>query len=464
MPGPVAKSPLSIQDLDQFIYGSTPNPVHCRRGVEIGTGTVVPEINFTLPPIEINESTWSEIQGIYRETIDSICQRAVALEVPSFLVEFETLPPMTVNPDWGVDITRILVETLDRYHDQYGLKGALRLTPNDNRDHERPPLMRRGRYWEKMVELFERGVAEGADMLAIESTGGKEVCDDALMTGDLKTVVFALGVLSPRDMEFLWKEMVRACGQGETIPSGDTACGFANTAMALADQNLISRVFAAIVRVLSVPRNLVAYEVGALGPSKDCAYEGPYVKAITGVPISMEGKTSACAHLTHMGNIAQAVCDCWSNESVQAVRLLSASAPIAYLEQLAYDCRLMNTASAHSSEDAIRLRDWLVESDASLDPQAYVLRPDVVLRISKEIVEEETPYGQVRRAAQCTFQELKRANENGLLHLPKREQKWLNRLEPVIQELPESEADLIEEMLPNLDRSRFLPEEYGLSV
>ncbi|MCA9425363.1 MAG: methanol--corrinoid methyltransferase, partial [Candidatus Omnitrophica bacterium] len=192
--------------------------------------------------------------------------------------------------------------------------------------------------------------------------------------------------------------------------------------------------------------------------------EGPYVKAITGVPISMEGKTSACAHLTHMGNIAQAVCDCWSNESVQAVRLLSASAPIAYLEQLAYDCRLMNTASAHSSEDALRLRDWLVESDASLDPQAYVLRPDVVLRISKEIVEEETPYRQVRRAAQCTFQELKRANENGLLHLPKREQKWLNRLEPVIQELPESEADLIEEMLPNLDRSRFLPEEYGLSV
>ena len=61
------------------------------------------------------------------------------------------------------------------------------------------------------------------------------------------------------------------------------------------------------------------------------------MKAIAGVPISMEGRTAACAHLSPVGNIAQALCDCWSNESVQNVRLLSAFAPTVSLEQLAYD-------------------------------------------------------------------------------------------------------------------------------
>jgi methanol--5-hydroxybenzimidazolylcobamide Co-methyltransferase len=40
------------------------------------------------------------------------------------------------------------------------------------------------------------------------------------------------------------------------------------------------------------------------------------------------------------------------------------------VEQLAYDCRLMNVAAAGSVEDARRLRDWLTDSDAALDPQA----------------------------------------------------------------------------------------------
>jgi methanol--5-hydroxybenzimidazolylcobamide Co-methyltransferase len=107
-----------------------------------------------------------------------------------------------------------------------------------------------------------------------------------------------------------------------------------------------------------------------------------------GVPISMEGRSAAWAHLSPVGNIAQAVCDCWSNESVQNVRLLSGPAPTVSLEQLAYDCRLMNTALAKGQGEARQLRDWLVESDAALDPQAYVLRPDVVSRLSQRIVAE----------------------------------------------------------------------------
>jgi methanol--5-hydroxybenzimidazolylcobamide Co-methyltransferase len=453
---------LAVLALDGFLFGRAPRPVRCGRGVELGLGTVVPEINFTLPPIDLADATWPEVRRQYGEMIEGVCRRAVELEVPGLLVEFETLPPMTTRPEWGGEITRILSETLRRYADTRGLKNALRLTPNDNRDHERPARMRSGPYWDGMAELFARAAEAGADLLAIESTGGKEVCDQALMNADLRTLVFALGVLAPRDMRFLWQHIVGVCRGSGIIPSGDTACGFANTAMVLAEQKLIPRLFAAVVRVATVPRSLVAYEMGAVGPSKDCAYEGPYMKAIAGVPISMEGRTAACAHLSPVGNIAQAVCDCWSNESVQNVRLLSTFAPTVCLEQLAYDCRLLNTASASSSDDACRLRDWLVASDAALDPQAHVLRPDVVLRLSAQIMAEPTPYRRTRRAVLAALEELRLALSENRVRLPAREMRWLEPLQRQADSLPESEEDLIADMLRGPESAAFLPGEYGL--
>jgi len=369
---------------------------------------------------------------------------------------------MTVHPDWGVEITQILAGTMQQYYERQGLKTALRLTPNDTREHERPPLMRRGRYWDGMLELFNRAGEAGADLIGIESTGGKEISDQALMDADLRGVVFALGILAARDMDFLWGEIVAACRRSNLIPSGDSACGFANTAMVLANQKMIPRVFAAVVRVATVPRSLIAYEKGAIGPSKDCAYEGPYMKAIAGIPISMEGRTAACAHLSPVGNIAQAVCDCWSNESVQNVRLLSTYAPTVSLEQLAYDCRLMNQALQSSEIDALKLRDWLVESDSALDPQAFVLRPDVVLRISGKILEETNPYRRTRQSVLSAIEEITAAYKSGAVKIAPREVRWLSRLEQQAHELPETEDAFLAEMLPSLDRSKVLPEEYGL--
>jgi len=459
---PFAAGALAVANVDALLYGVAPRPVACRRGFKIGAGTVIPEINFTLPPMNIAEGTWSQVRREYTEIIEGVCQRAIDLEVPALLVEFETLPPMTVNPAWGLEITRLLADTLETFAQRDGLKSALRLTPNDSRDHERPPRMRSGPYWDGMVEVFRGAAAAGADMLAIESTGGKEVCDEALMGADLRTMVFALGVLAPRDMEFLWREIVAACREGGIVPSGDTACGFANTALALAEQKMLPRVFAAVVRVASVPRGLVAYEQGAVGPSKDCAYEGPYMKAICGVPISMEGRSAACAHLSTLGNIAQAVCDCWSNESVQNVRLLSASAPVVSVEQLAYDCRLLNLAASRSPEDARRLRDLLVDSDAALDPQAYVLRPDVVMRISAEIVKERSPYLRTRKAVLAAIQEIRSAHAAGDLRILPNEVRWLDRLARSADALPEDEGAFIEEMMEALKDSPYLPAEYGL--
>jgi methanol--5-hydroxybenzimidazolylcobamide Co-methyltransferase len=367
---------------------------------------------------------------------------------------------MTVNPGWGLEITELLAGSLRRAHDEHGLPNALRLTPNDTREHERPPHMRSGTYWDNMTTFFDGAAGAGADMLSIESTGGKEICDIGLMNADLRTLVFALGVLAPRDMEHVWDNIVGVCRRDRIVPAGDTACGFANTAFALAEQRMLPRTFAAVVRVASVARSLVAYERGAVGPSKDCAYEGPYMKAIAGVPISMEGRSAACAHLSSVGNISQAVCDCWSNESVQNVRLLSAAAPIVSVEQLVFDCRLLNAASAGG--DALRLRDWLTESDAALDPQAYVLRPDIVLQLAGEIVAEHGAYTRTRRAVLSTLDVLRRAHQQGRVRIPANEIKWLDRLSRQADGLPESERKFIAEMQVELCDAPYRPEEYGL--
>lgn len=453
---------MAVETLDRFLYGRAAKPVRCGNGLVIGNGEVVPELNFTLPPLDINDVTWPEVLQQYEEMIRSALERAVELKTPSLLVEFETLPPMTIRPQWGLEITRILADHLKRSADTHGIRTALRLTPNDIREFERPPLMRSGKFWDAMVEMFDAAADAGADMLAIESTGGKEICDEALVQGDLRSVVFALGILGARDMEFLWKQIIKSCEATGIIPAGDTACGFANTAMVLADKKMIPKIFAAVVRVASVPRSLVAYTVGAKGPSKDCAYEGPYMKAIAGVPISMEGKSAACAHLSPVGNVSQAVCDCWSNESVQNVQMLSGRAPVVSLEQLVYDCRLMNTAASASNEDARRLRDWLADSDSALDPQAYVLRPDVVLRIAKVIVNESTPYRQTKAAVLAALHEIETAHDEGRVHLDAREVPWIEMLRDQAEMLPDDEQQLIEQLLPMIGPRRFLPEEYEI--
>lgn len=454
---------IAIDSLSDFVYGRCPKPVTTKRGLEIGTGIVFPEVNFTLPAMNINKETWPQVVAHYTEMIDDVIRRSVDLEVPQLQIEFETLPDMTLNPDWGLQINRLLADKLIAAQEKHGIKTALRFTPNDIREFYSPPIMRSGIHWEHMLEAFNRAGEAGADFLSIESTGGKELCDEALINADLPGVVFALGVLGCRDMEFLWKHMVAACKKNGVIPAGDSACGFGNTAMVLAGKKMIPKVFAAVVRVATVPRTLVSVEQGAVGPCKDCAYEGVYIKAITGTPISREGKSAACAHFSPIGNIAAAVCDCWSNESVQNVQLLSGRAPEVSAEQLAYDCRLMNVASRRSPEDALRLRDWLVESDAPLDPQAYVLHPEVVLRISRRIVQGNTAYERTRIAVQAALEELRKGADEKAYRLDTREERWLDMMEMTIKDdIPETEEEMIAQQAPLVDVTKCSLAEYGI--
>ncbi len=454
---------LAISNPAELLFGVAPKPLTTRRGMVIGGGQVYPELNFTLPPMFVDASTMPEVRNQYREIITGALQRAVELDAPGLVVEFETLPPMTENPSWGIELTRLLLDGMAQAHAKHGLKSVLRITPNDTREMVRPPRMRSGPLYEAMLTTFDGCAAAGAELLSIESVGGKEVHDEALMTGDIQGVIFGLCVMGVRDMKFLWTQLAQIAHRHGARCAGDTACGFANTAMVLAEQRMISRVFAAVVRAISAVRTLVAYECGAVGPGKDCGYENPILKAITGYPMAMEGKTSACAHLSPLGNIAAATCDTWSNESVQNIKLLGGMAPTCYLEQLIYDCRLMNEALADGRDAALQYRKWMVASDVHRDPQALVLAPESVVAIAQAIVSAPNAYRAGQAAALTALSLIRHAHQAGTLKLPPRELPWLDRLQKTVENLPANEADFIGQMMARVDTSKFVAADYELA-
>jgi methanol--5-hydroxybenzimidazolylcobamide Co-methyltransferase len=452
---------LVINKPEDLMFGIAPKPVKTRRGLVIGGGQVYTELNFTLPVMSINESTLNEVFAHYREIAEGALARAVDMNSKGVVLEFETLLEMTKTPDIAVEIVKIMNDICENYYQKHGLKSEIRLTPNDLREFERPAKQRTSKYLDPMMEVFERGMMAGGDLVSIESTGGKEVSDEALMMCDIKGVMFALIVLGVRDMQFLWKRIVALANKQGKIAGGDSACGFGNTAMVLAEKKYIPRVFAALVRVISVVRSIVAIEEGAIGPDKDCAYEGPFLKAITGIPISMEGKTSACAHLSPIGNIASACADLWSNESVQNIKLLSGMAPTAYLEQLEYDVRLMNVALITDNSRFV-LQHLLVASDVYTDPQALVLSPENVIRISKELVKGDTYIANAKNGGLAALDIIEEALKSGKMKLPEMETCYLPILRDELNSIPDNESAFIEMMLPIIDQSKFIPSEYGL--
>jgi methanol--5-hydroxybenzimidazolylcobamide Co-methyltransferase len=452
-------SELAVQSASALMFGKAPKPITCGFGLQIGVGQVYPELNFTLPTMMVDETNWPSVVSHYEEMGEMIRRAAKRLRLPGLMVEFELLPPMTERPEWGAQITSILHRHLKEAHEEFGLPCALRVTPTDIREITRPPELRSGEAWQVLCQSFTQCAAAGADVLSIESVGGKEVNDEAMMHGDVEGVMFALGILGPRDMAFLWKEIVATCASHKVLPGADSACGFANTAMQLSSQGMLPEVFAAVIRAASAVRSLVAYECGAVGPSKDCAYEGPVLKAITGSSIAMEGKSASCAHFSPVGNIAAAMCDLWSNESVQNIRLLSGSAPEAFLELLTYDCRLFNTATESGTERTYQ--KLLVDSDVHESPQALVLSPESTFRIASAIVKESSHYLKTVAAAREAVSIIRDALTQNTLRLSVRETQWLDRLSRSLDGLPQQEEDLIHRMVERYGHL-FSPESYGL--
>jgi methanol--5-hydroxybenzimidazolylcobamide Co-methyltransferase len=428
----------------------------------IGGGKVYPELNFTLPPMTVNEENMPDISRHYREIATGALERALHLNCPGLVLEFETLIEMTQNPKIGIELVKIMNNICEDYYQKHNLISEIRLTPNDLREFERPPRQRTTQLLDPMMELFEKGAEAGGNLLSIESTGGKEISDDALMMCDMKQFVFSQAVLGVRDMQMLWEKIVEVADRTGRIPGGDTACGFANTAMVLAEKGFIPKTFAAIARIATIVRSLVAFEQGAQGPDKDCGYEGPFLKAIAGIPISMEGKSSACAHFSPVGNISAACADLWSNESVQNIKLLAGYAPVVYLEQLVYDTRLMNEATRNGNNSARILQELYVSSDTYYDPQALILAPDNVIEISKEIIKGNNYIDATVRGCLKGMEIIENALETEQLKRDEREEVWMDTIKQELLSIPIEEDTFVEEILPSIDRDKILLEEYGL--
>ena len=457
-------SNLAIDRPENLLFGRAPKPLKTRKGMVIGGGIVYPELNFTLPAMLVNAQNMPAIFGHYRMIITGATKRAIELDAPGLVIEFETLPPMTENPQWGIDCTKILVDGLEDAYAKHGLKSVLRVTPNDTREMERPPQMRDGELYENMLRTFDGCAAAGAELLSIESVGGKELHDDALMMGDIAGVIFSLCILGVRDMNFLWKQIHSIAQRNGAHAAGDTACGFGNTAMVLAEQKMIPRTFAAIVRAITAVRTLACYEQGAVGPGKDCGYENPFLKAITGLPMAMEGKTAACAHLSPLGNIAAATCDTWSNESVRNIKLLGGMAPTCYLETLIYDCRMMNLAIGDGESAQRIMQSWMIRSDAGLDPQAFILSPESVIAVAKAIVGAPTPYKAGIAAARTAISLLKIGHAENRVRINALERPWLDDLDETLAGLPSDENVFIQQQVALADTSKLRLADYEVAV
>jgi methanol--5-hydroxybenzimidazolylcobamide Co-methyltransferase len=176
-----------------------------------------------------------------------------------------------------------------------------------------------------------------------------------------------------------------------------------------------------------------------------------------------EGKTAACAHLSPLGNIAAAACDTWSNESVQNIKLLGGMALTCYVEQLIYDCRLMNEALADGRDAALLYRKWMVSSDAHRDPQAYVLTPDSAIAIAQAIVAAPDACAAGKAAAFTALHLIRDAHIINALKLHPREIPYLDCLERTVEAIPSKESEFIGQMMQQVDTTRFVAKDYDLA-
>ena len=101
---------LAIPDPADLRFGVSPKSLTTQRGLTIGSGIVYPELNFTLPPMFVDANTMPEVRRHYQDIIGGACRRTAELEASGLVVEFETLPPMTETPAWGIELTRILLD------------------------------------------------------------------------------------------------------------------------------------------------------------------------------------------------------------------------------------------------------------------------------------------------------------------------------------------------------------------
>jgi methanol--5-hydroxybenzimidazolylcobamide Co-methyltransferase len=442
----------------EMIFGTAKFPVKVGLGpIELGGGWVYPQI---VPhPRPGSEATKQKILREYKGMTEDALGRCVALGFPGLVIEFEHIYQMTSQPDWAAAIHSQAKGQMTDYYNKYGLKSALVSTVADLR---KPDMvhMRKSQELDWMLASFESTAADGADVLSIETMGGKEVFDYAVQRQDIRGVLFGIGVLSSIDMAWLWPQIVATAKKNNIVAGGDTDCARGNTAMFLAggyQSTDLPHTFAAMARAVSAARSLVAYECGAVGPSKDCAYEDPIVKAITGIPVTMEGKASACAHSELQSNLVGAVVDLWSNEAVEQHDMFGGSSVEVFTEILGYDVALMNSAITLGT--AKELQDMMILSDKYRDTHGFMLAPDNAYEIGKAIVANVDSYYLRSKAAALKCAELMAGDSK--LQLTQFEKDAMAKAVKELNALPDNEGDFIDQCLkeyakvPGFDKTSY---------
>ena len=454
---PVTK--MAYASGEEMIFGTAKKPVTTKRGIVIGGGFVHPEV---VPhPRPGSEKTMKTLLREYERANGDALERMVIVGHPTLQIENEHIFQMTHNPEWGGEIAAQTARQMDDYLSKYGLKASYRSTIADLR---KPDMvnMRESQYTKEVIESFNE-CAKYADIISIESMGGKEIFDHCIIRNDIGGILFGIGVLGARDMEWMWDQIVAIAKKHKCIPGGDTNCSEANTAMFMAGgmtSKDVPHVIAALSRAIAASRTLVAYECGATGPTKDCAYEDPIIKAMTGVPISTEGKTSACAHSDLAGNLIMAVCDLWSNEAVEYHDMFGASTTSVFAEILGYDCAMLNSAIELGYQK--QMKEILVNSDMYRDSHSLILAPDNAWKVGNAITSNraESFYASARAGA------IEAGNiilKDSKMKLTAHENGALTKAMKDMDALPAKEGDFIDMCLKKYkDVKGFNPKAYGL--
>jgi len=443
----------------EMMFGTAKKPVTTKRGIVIGGGFVHPEV---VPhPRPGSEKTMKTLLREYERANGDALERMTIVGHPTLCIENEHIFQMSHNPKWGGEIASQTAKQMDDYLAKYGLKASYRSTIADLR---KPDMvdMRTSDYTMEVIESFKE-CAKYADVVSIESMGGKEIFDHAIIRNDIGGILFGIGVLGAIDMEWMWNQIVEIAKKNNCIPGGDTNCSEANTAMFMAGgmtSKDVPHVIAALSRAIAASRTLVAYECGATGPTKDCAYEDPIIKAMAGVPIATEGKTSACAHSDLAGNLIMAVCDLWSNEAVEYHDMFGATTTSVFAEILGYDVAMLNTALELGYQE--QMKEILVNSDMYRDSHSLILAPDNAWQVGNAIVSNRATsnYASARAGAM-------KAGEiilgDAKMKLTAHEKAALTKAMADMKALPESEGNFIDMCLKKYkDVKGFSPKSYGL--
>ena len=98
---------LAISTPEGLLFGNAMYPVTTKRGLVIGGGSVIPELNFTLPTMSINTHTMPTVCEHYRSIVTDAIDHARRMHAPGVIFEFETFLEMTQTPGIGIQLVNI---------------------------------------------------------------------------------------------------------------------------------------------------------------------------------------------------------------------------------------------------------------------------------------------------------------------------------------------------------------------